>query len=193
MVYYPAYLDSKQDIVDFCNIQYPSMNTGTIKDVDVRFADTAIFSYLYKNGRIKGSYAGTVSGSVATPLDKLSFLWAASMAYNCEFLSYRGVISFNVGGIAQSKIGDVETKFMQMQPMFFMGNNPSNMDPVMPFRSFKQIAQGFLDSYIDMYHQDSGTQGFRPQSAWDATSRGFGFNAPDDTYRQVYDDELTGT
>jgi len=79
-----------------------------------------------------------------------------------------------------------------MQPMFFMGSNPSNLDPVMPFRSFKQIAGQFLDTYIEMYHQDSGTKGFMPQNAWDPTSRGFGWNADDEDWRQTYDNEMTG-
>ena len=191
MVWYPAYLESKQEIVDFCITQRPDLKTGMIFDVDLKMADTAIFSYLFLFGGIKGNYNG-VSGSSVVPLDELNLLWGASLAYNCEFMSYRGIIHYNVGGIDESRHGSVTTKFMRMQPMFFMGNNPGNLDPVMPFRSFKQIAQSFLDSYIQVYQDTHDINPMKPISGWDMSSRGYGANVDLDYVRQA-DAELTGT
>lgn len=194
MVWYSAYLsgDGKEEVVDFIKTQRPGLTTGAVEEIDLKITDTAIFSYLYKFGRIKGSYDG-VSGSVPSPTDQLNFLWAASLAYMCEFMAYRGIIHFNVGGIQESKVGDLRTRFMRMQPMFFMGNNPRNLNPVQPFRSFKQIAEQFLDSYILLYNNESGSQPARPIIAWDPTSRGYGAIADLDDYMRTYDVELTGT
>lgn len=193
MNWYPAYLSDKQDLVDFVSIQRPKLSEDKISDVDLRMADAMIFSYLYDFGTIKVTYDGTVSGNIPNVPDQLSLLWAASMAYNCEFLSYRGIISYNVGGVQESRAGNVTTKFMRMQPMFFMGNNPRNLDHVIPFRSFKQMAQHFLDSFINIYHADSGTKWGQPVYAWDPTSRGYGWNANLDDYMKYYDNELTGS
>ena len=194
MTWYPAYLDDKQELVDFVKTQRPTLKVDDIYDVDLKFADAAIFSYLYKFGGIKVSYIGTTSGNDSNVPDQLQLLWGASLAYNCEFLSYRGIISYNVGGVEENRRGSVATKFMRMQPMFFMGNNPENMDAVMPFRSFKQIAQQFLDSFIKLYNNESGaTQAYKPQMAWDTTARGYGANADWDTYHAPQDNELTGT
>jgi len=195
MTWYPAYLDGKQELVDFVKNQRPTLTVDQIYDVDVKMADTLVFSYLYQYGNIKVTYNGTVSGTVPTVPDQLNLLWAASLAYNCEILSYRGIISYNVGGIQESREGDVTTKFMRMQPMFFMGKGSQidQMDPVMPFRSFKQMAQHFLDTFIKIYNTDSGLLYGQPVYAWDATSRGFGWNADLDTYLKAADSELTGT
>lgn len=193
MNWYPAYISDKQDLIDFVTIQRPKLSQDKIFDVDLRMADTAVFSYLYNFGTIKVTYDGTVSGNVADIPDQLNLLWAASMAYNCEFLSYRGIISYNVGGIDQSTAGAVTTKFMRMQPMFFMGANPNNMDAVMPFRSFKQIAQHFLDTFIKLHNNEEGIKWGQPIWAWDPTSRGYGWNASLDDYLKTYDNELTGS
>lgn len=193
MTWYPAYVE-KQDILDWISVQRTNLGTGDIKDVDVHMADAAIFSYLYDHGGIKVIYDGTVSGSTANIPDQLELLWGASLAYNCEFLSYRGIISYNVGGIQESSAGSAATKFMRMQPMFFMGNNPNAMDSVMPFRSFKQIAQQYLNAFIRLYNNESGaTDYMKPQEAWDTTARGYGANADWDTYHAPQDNELTGT
>ena len=171
MTWYPAYLDDKQELVDFVKTQRPTLKVDDIYDVDLKFADAAIFSYLYKFGGIKVSYIGTTSGNDSNVPDQLQLLWGASLAYNCEFLSYRGIISYNVGGVEENRRGSV-----------------------MPFRSFKQIAQQFLDSFIKLYNNESGaTQAYKPQMAWDTTARGYGANADWDTYHAPQDNELTGT
>jgi hypothetical protein len=193
MTWYPAYLSDKQELVDFVNVQRPTLKKEHIFDVDVKWADTLVFSYLYQFGNIKVTYNGEVSGNTPNVPDQLNLLWAATMAYNCELLSYRGIISYNVGGIQESRAGNIATKFMRMQPMFFMGNNPQNLDHVMPFRSFKQMAQHFLDTFIKLYHDDSGVKYGQPVWAWDATSRGFAWNADLDTYMGAHDALLTGT
>jgi len=192
MTWYPAYLDSKQDIVDWVDVQNPNITVDTIKDVDVKMADTAIFAYL-RNHHISVVYAGTVTGSTVTPSDINNMLWAASLAYNCEFLSYRGIIHFNVGGVQEVKHGSVTHKFMRMQPMFFIPRGQENLDPVMPFRSFKQIAQGFMEAYIHAHQSDVNLSGAAGVSIWDATSRGFGAIADLEDYMDTQDDELTGT
>lgn len=194
MTWYPAYLESKDEITDFINSQRPDFTTGSkIADVDVKMADTAIFSYLYNNGRIKVVYDGSSETNSPSVSDQLNLLWAASLAYNCEFLSYRGIIHYNVGGIESSKRGNITTKFMRMQPMFFMGNNPNNLDHVMPFRSFKQIAQHFLDTFIELHNYESGIKWGEPVYAWDPTSRGWGAVSDLDNYMKNYDDEITGS
>lgn len=193
MNWYPAYLLDKQFLVDFVKIQRPKLSTDKLFDVDFMMADTLVFSYLYDQGDIKVTYDGFTSGSTPDVPDQLNLLWGASLAYGCEMLSYRGIISFNVGGVQESRAGAVATKFMRMQPMFFMGNNPANLDHVMPFRSFKQIAQHFLDTFIKLKNADSGVKWGEPVWAWDPTSRGFGWNANLDTYLKYYDAEMTGS
>lgn len=192
MTWYPAYT-TKQEIVEFVSAQRSDLNTGTILDVDVKMADAALFSYLYNNGRIKVTYDGNTSGASPDVSDQLNLLWAASLAFACEFLSYRGIIHFNVGGIQEQRRGNLQTQFMRMQPMFFMGSNPRGLDSVMPFRSFKQIAQNFCDSFIALYNNESGAKYGKPYTAWDPTSRGWGWNADLDEYMKSYDAELTGT
>jgi len=147
---------------------------------------------VYNHGKIRGDYNG-VSGTVALPQDILNLLWGASLFYMMENLSYRGIIHYTPGGIQETRIGNVQTQFMRQQPMFFMGRgNPGNLGPVMPFRSYKQIAEGLLDSYIEVYHGDSGSrwQDYSYQ-AWDRTSRGFGAIGDLDVI-DAYDAELTG-
>lgn len=193
MNWYPAYLIDKQYLVDFIQVQRPTMTVDKLFDVDFMMADTSVFSYLYNEGDIKVTYDGFTSGSTPNVPDQLNLLWGGSLAYNCEMLSYRGIISYNVGGIQETQAGSVVTKFMRMQPMFFMGQNPQNLDYVIPFRSFKQIAQRFLDTFIKMYGQDSGMKWGQPVYAWDPTSRGFGWNANLNDYLKTYDAELTGS
>ena len=193
MTWFPAYLADKQELVDFVKVQRSTLEIEHIYDVDVKYADTLLFSYLYKFGSIRVAYDGTVSGNVPNVSDQLNLLWAASMAYNCEMMSYRGTISYNVGGIQEASAGDITTKFMRMQPMFFMGSNPQNLDSVMPFRSYKQMAQHFLDTFIKINNADSGIKWGQPVWAWDASSRGFAWNADLDTYLGAADALLTGT
>ena len=192
MSWYPAYIN-KQELVDFIKTQRPKFTVADIFDVDIKFADTTVFSYLYNFGKIKIIYDGDSSGNTPDIADQLNLLWAASLAFNCEMLSYRGVISYNVGGIQQVKAGDIVTQFMRMQPMFFMGNNPTNLDGVMPFRSFKQIGQHFLETFIIMHNADKGVKWGQPVFAWDPTSRGFAWNANLTDYMELYDAELTGS
>ena len=53
MTWYPAYLDSKQDIVDFVTGQRFDLTTGSILDVDVRLADADIFLIYMKMEELK--------------------------------------------------------------------------------------------------------------------------------------------
>jgi len=192
MTWYPAYLDGKPEVVDMVIDQRPDFTVANVKDIDLKMTDTFIFSYLYNHGKIRGDYNG-VSGSVAFPADILNLLWGASLFYMCENLSYRGIIHYSPGGIQETRIGNVMTQFMRQQPMFFMGRgNPKNLQPVMPFRSFKQIAQDLLDSYIEIFHADSGTRWTdESYQAWDRTSRGFGAIGDLDVI-DYHDAELTG-
>lgn len=192
MSWYPAYIN-KQELVDFIKTQRPTLTVADIFDVDIKFADTTVFSYLYNFGKIKITYDGEVDGNTPDITDQMNLLWAASLAFNCEMLSYRGVISYNVGGVQQVKAGDIVTQFMRMQPMFFMGNNPTNLDGVMPFRSFKQIGQHFLETFIILYNADMGIKWGQPVYAWDPTSRGYAWNANLRDYMEAYDAELTGS
>ena len=191
MPYYPAYIDTG-DIVDFCKAQNPDFNSGDLYGIDMELADTLMGKRLYDHGMIKFSYNGT-SGATKAPTDKQRLLRAASLMYNAESLSYRGKIQYNVGGIQELYANQVRRRYMRMQPMFFMGNNPDRMDAVMPFRSFKQIGDACVLTYCTMFHQDSGTKGAQPVMAWDASSRGFGAIADLDDYMNYYDDELTGS
>lgn len=189
--WYPAYLD-KQDIVDFCTIQNSNLTTGDIKDVDVRLADIDLFSFLYTNGGIESTYTGTVSGSAAHPVDRISLLWAASLAFNCELLSYRGVISYNIGEVSEQRIGNLQAKFQRL-PMFFMRNTTYGIDRLKPYNSFKEIGEKFCDTYISLTQNKSGNQYGKPVTAQDWTSRGYGANANLNDYLVIADAELTGT
>lgn len=190
MPWYPAYLDSKQEIVDWAKEQNPNLKSDDIPDVDIKMADVMIFSVLNEHG-ITVDYTGTVSGGTVDPADINYFLWAASLAYNLEFLSYRGTIYYTPGGIAETRFGDIVFKFMRMQPMFFLGQGLRNLDKVMPFRSYKQIAQSFVDAFVTAKMRNvSGTTLEKPVVMWDASSRGFGWNADIDTYIEPADDEL---
>jgi hypothetical protein len=194
MTWYPAYLDSKQEIVDWISNQRNRIDVSDISDVDIKMADTMIFSYL-SNERIEIDYTGTVSGSVVSPSDINNMLWAASLAYNFEFLSYRGMIHYTPGGVHRTRVGQVLTEFMRQQPMFFMGRggDVGNMDPVMPFRSFKQIGQWFVNSYVIAYQNKyKGGNIAKPKVGWDASSRGFGWNADINSYAKA-DDRLFDT
>jgi len=192
MTWYPAYLDGKSELVDMVSDQRPDFTVDNVKDIDLKMADTFIFSYLYNHGKIRGDYNG-VSGTVALPQDKLNLLWGASLFYLCESLSYRGIIHYTPGGIQETRIGNVHTQFMRQQPMFFLGRgNPLNLRPLQPFRSFRQAAEELLETYIKIYNDDSGTS-WTDQSyqAWDRTSRGFGAIGDLDVIDN-YDAELTG-
>lgn len=193
MVWYPAYLSSKQEIVDWAIDQRPDLTTGMIPDVDLKMVDTLIFAYLNENG-ITVTYDGEVSGSQVSPADISNFLWAASLAYNLEFLSMRGTIHYSHGGLARTTFGKVSYEFMRMQPMFFIPQGSEGLDKMMPFRSYKQLAQVFIDAYIKAYQrQNDGRVTAAPLFTWDATSRGYGWNADLDDYLGVADAELSGT
>lgn len=177
MVWYPAYLDSKQDIVDWVTDQRPDLATGDIPDIVCRMTDARIFSMLQEEN-ITCTYEGTVSGSAVTPTDINSFLWAASLAFNLEQLAMRGTIHYTHGGIAQTKFGQVTTTFMRQQPMFFIPRGTRGLQEVMPFQSYKQIGQHFIDAFIKARLIGiSGTRVSIPQIAYDHTSRGYGWNA----------------
>lgn len=193
MTWYPAYLDSKQDIVDWAIDQNPNLNTGMIPDVDIKMADTLVFAYL-SNHAIQVTYTGTVSGSQVSPTDINNFLWAASLAYNLELLSMRGTIHYTHGGIARTRFGQVTHDFMRMQPMFFIPRGSEGLDQMMPFRSYKQMAQTFMDAYVKAHLRNTqGTTFGKPAVTWDATSRGFGWNADLEVYLGAGDAELSGT
>lgn len=193
MTWTPAYLDSKQDIVDWAIDQNPNLTTGMIPDVDVKMADTMVFAYL-SNHNIQVNYTGTVTGSAVDPPDNNNILWAASLAYNLEFLSYRGTIHYTPGGLAKTQFGRVTQQFMRIQPMFFIPRGSQDLDLMMPFRSFKQLAQEFIDAYVKWYTRThGGSREAIPQVTWDATSRGFGWNADLDVYQGVADAEMSGS
>lgn len=192
MTWYSAYVDSKQDVIDFIGQQRPDLTTDDITDTDLKMADTLVFSYLYKSGRIKVTYDGTSEDSTPSVSDELNLLWLATICYLCELLSYRGIIHYNVGGIQKTKVGSTITEFMNMQPMFFMGSNPGGLDPVRPFRSFKQLGQELITTFISLYNKDEKIDGFAPSLVWDSSSRGYGWNANIDDYIGVADSELTG-
>lgn len=177
MVWYPAYLDSKQDIVDWISQQIPNATTGLIPDINLRMTDVQIFGTLETNG-ITVSYTGTVSGNTVSPSDINSYLWAASLAYNLEMLATRGTIHYTHGGIAQTKIGQLTTQFMRMQPMFFIPRGSEGLDKMMPFRSYKQMAQTYVQNYIKAWNlKDSGRIIASPQIDFDRTARGYAWNA----------------
>lgn len=105
MPWYAAYLE-KQDIVDWAVDQRPDLTTGDITDSVTRMADTLLFACLTAHN-ISVDYTGTVSGNQASPTDINNFLWAASLAYNLEVLSMRGVINYSHGGLQATKFGKV--------------------------------------------------------------------------------------
>jgi hypothetical protein len=179
MVWYPAYISDKQEIVDWIIDQRPDAVTGMISDTNTKVADIQVWSQLMNEG-ITVNYTGVVSGSAAPiPADINYFLWAASLAYNLEFLAMRGTIHFTHGGIESTQFGKQTNKFMRMQPMFFIpqAGGGSILDDVMPFRSYKQMAQSFIKAYIKAYYMGlSGTMISPPQVSFDTSSRGYGWN-----------------
>ena len=191
MTWYPAYLENKQEIVDMANTQRPNLTVDDIKDVDVKMADTMVFVYL-SNEDIDIEYTGTDPDAEISPSDINNFLWAASIAYNLEFLSYRGVIHYQTGGVQKTQFGEVMHQFMRMQPMFFLGSGAlQNIDKVMPFRTFKQLAQLLMEAYIRAYYRnENDTFITKPQMSWDASSRGYGWNANVIDYIKAADDEF---
>ena len=191
MVWYPAYLD-KQDIVDWVRKQLPRLTTGDIPDVDCRMADTIVFGHLDDHD-IEINYTGTVSGSAITPTDINNYLWGASLAFNLEMLSYGGDIHYTPGGLQKTKIGDAEYTFMRMQPMFFLGQGATqNLEPVMPFRSYKQLGQWLVNKFAQRYHLNrDGTRMVPPIVDYDKTSRGYGWNA-DVSFMTGADNESSG-
>lgn len=177
MVWYPAYLDDKQEIVDWIEDQRPDANTGMISDTNCKMADVTIFAQL-NVANLPVTYVGNVSGNSVSPADINYFLWAASMGYNLEYLAMRGVIHYTHGGIESTKFGQVTHTFMRMQPMFFIPRGSENLDKMMPFRSYKQLAQLFVQAYIRARTRNvSGTNITPPLVVWDASDRGYGYNA----------------
>jgi hypothetical protein len=76
--------------------------------------------------------------------------------------------------------------------MFFIPRGTEGIDKVMPFESFKQMAQGFVEAYIRIYEtNEHGTFIVKPLITYDATSRGYGWNADDD-YRSGADEDSSG-
>lgn len=189
MTWYPAYLD-KQDIVDMVDRQSPTLTTDDIRDVDVKLADLAVWRDLNTEG-IEVDYTGTETDSEPDPPDIMEFLWAASLAYNLEFLSYNGVIHYTPGGLQETKFGKVTHQFMRMQPMFFLGAGLSNLEKIRPFRSYKQIAYMFTTAYIRAYNRDKGQLTASPVVVSDMTSRGIGFNRDLD-YMDSADEDSSG-
>jgi len=178
MVWYPAYLSDKSEIVDWAQDQRPDLTTGMIPDSFVRMADSMVW-LLLADEDIRVNYTGTVSGSAdPTPADLNNFLWAASLCFNLELLSMRGVIHYTPGGLHKTVMGQVSYEFMRQQPMFFMGQGLQSLDKVMPFRSFKQLGQQFVRAWLKLYLRDrDGTLVAKPQVDYDKTSRGWGWNA----------------
>lgn len=193
MTWYPAYLSSKEDILEWAKDQNAGLEAWQIPDVDLKMVDTLIFAYLSNQG-ITVSYTGTVSGNQVDPSDINNFLWAASLAYNLEMLSMRGTIHYSHGGIARTTFGRVTHEFMRMQPMFFIPRGSEGIDLMMPFRSYKQLAQTFIDAYIKAYNRSTqGSTMALPRTTWDASSRGYGWNADLTGYLEPADAELSGS
>lgn len=180
MVWYSAYLENKQEVIDWANWQAnDTLTTGDLPDVVMRMSDEMIWQNLAHEG-IHVTYTGTVSGNTADPPDINGFLWAASVAFTLEQMSYRGMIHYTPGGLELTRFGQVTHRFMRMQPMFFItrGTDPSLVDPVMPFRSFKQMGQQYVDAYINAYHDlVVGRRGLYALIDHDTSSRGYGWNA----------------
>lgn len=166
------------------------MKAGDIPDVAVKMADVQIFAALKENG-ISVDYTGTASDSVVDPPDINYMLWAASLNYCLEYLTYRGTIVYFPGGISRTKFGQNMYEFMRMQPMFFLGQGLSKLDKVMPFRSYKQIAQTFVENYVRAkLRAVSGSFVTKPVVGWDSSSRGYGWNADVDDYYKYGDSEF---
>lgn len=177
MVWYPAYLNEKQDLVDWAIQQRPDLKTGHIPDIVMRLADQKIWTILSDEG-IRVTYAGTVSGNTVTPADINGLLWAASLSFGLEELSYRGTIHYTPGGLEQTKFGQASHKFMRMQPMFFIPRGSEGLDRMMPFRSFKQVGQQYVEAWMNLYIIERDGRRFSVGGiAFDNTSRGYGWNA----------------
>lgn len=178
MSWYPAYLTSKQELVDWAQEQRPDLTTGMIPDIVYKTADTMVWMWIAKED-VRVNYTGTVSGSAdPSPGDINNFLWAASLFFGLEVLAMRGVIHYTHGGLQKTTIGQVAHEFMRQQPMFFLGRGGGGLDDVMPFRSFKQLGQQFANAWLKMYLRDTynRTQA-APQVEHDETDRGYGWNA----------------
>jgi len=177
MVWYPAYLD-KEDLIFWAKNQRSNLTTGDIPDTILKLADSVVFGLL-DDGDIQVNYTGTVSGSAVSPTDINNYLWGASIAFSLEFMAMDGIIHYTHGGIESTKHGAVQHTFMRMQPMFFMGGlgNIDSLDAVMPFRSFKQLGQWFVQRYINRTSLNGGSRIARPVIDGDFSARGYGWNA----------------
>jgi len=191
-MWYPAYLSDKSEIVDWAKDQRPDLIENMIPDAVLRIADTMVWMGLADED-IRVDYTGTVSGSAdPNPADINNFLWAASLFFNLEVLSMRGTIHYTHGGIQETVIGQVATKFMRQQPMFFLGKGRESLDDVMPFRSFKQLGQQFIKAWLKLYIRGRDGSLFAiPQIGYDETSRGYGWNAAD-SFRAIADGRSSG-
>ena len=178
MVWYPAYLTDKTEIVEWAQDQRPDLTTGMIPDSVIRMSDTMIWMTM-ADDEININYTGTVSGSAEpVPGDINNFLWAASLAFTLEQLSMRGTIHYTHGGIEKAVFGQVTHQFMRMQPMFFIPRGDQGLDRMMPFRSFKQMGQQFVRAWIRAYIKArDGTMIAKPVVGFDLTARGWGWNA----------------
>lgn len=187
MVWYPAYLSNKTEIVDWAKDQRPDLDENMIPDINTRLADIMIWMRLAEED-IVVNYTGTVSGSAdPNPPDINGFLWAASLSFNLEVLSMRGTIHYTHGGISKTVIGQVSTEFMRQQPMFFLGKGREQLDDVLSFRTFKQMGQQFVDAWIKIYlRKRDGSLGGIPLVGYDESSRGYGWNAADN-FRDIAD------
>jgi len=177
MVWYPAYL-TKEDLVYMAQNQRGNLTTGNIPDTLIKISDTIIFGIL-DDENIQVNYTGTVSGSAVSPADINNYLWGASVAFSLELMTYDGIIHYTPGGIQSTKHGAVQTTFMRMQPMFFLGagNMEGLYDMVSPFRSYKQLGQWFVKKYITRKHRNAGSNIAKPVVDYDRTARGYGWNA----------------
>lgn len=192
MTWYPAYLSDKQELVDWAKEQRPNLNTGMIPDVVFRAADMLVWRELaFEN--IQVNYTGTVSGSASpSPGDINSFLWAASLFFALEALAMRGTIHYTHGGLQKTMIGQIAHEFMRQQPMFFLGKGQESLDEVMPFRSFKQLAQSFCKAWLRLYMKKTyGRTTAAPVVTSDMTSRGYGWNAASG-FREAADNYSSG-
>ena len=112
MVWYPAYLSDKQELVDWAQDQRPDLTTGMIPDSAYRMADQMVWMIL-SDEDIRVDYTGTVSGSAnPNPTDINGFLWAASLCFNLEVLAMRGTIHYTHGGLHKTVLGQVSYEFM---------------------------------------------------------------------------------
>lgn len=177
MVWWPAYLE-KEDLVYWARNQRSNITTGDIPNQIFKAADTIVFGLL-DDEDIQVNYTGTVSGSAASPADINNYLWGASLAFGLELMSIDGIIHYTHGGIQSTKHGAVQHTFMRMQPMFFLGGGSlDQLDKVMPFRSYKQLGQWFIQRYVRRYNRNRGGSNIaKPVVDYDKTARGYGWNA----------------